>query len=60
MLGAILPFGTLFHLHFVGQVSFPRLVPGFIGAGSWLLCITVAATWIPLWFGNRALAQQEF
>ena len=60
MLGSILPFGILFHLHFVKGYPLDYLAGGFAAAGAWLVVITLCATIIPLWFGHRALQRQEF
>jgi len=60
MLLAILPFGTLFHLHQTQashQPEWLRLLPL---AYAWLALITGLATAIPLWGGYRSLQSRDF
>ena len=60
MLAAILPFGLIFHEHFVREIPIRHLAPELAIAGVWLLAVTATATVLPLWLGCRSLQQREF
>lgn len=60
MLAAIFPFGFVFHLHFIQKINLSQLHQGLLLSGVWLFVITVAATVIPLWLGNKSLQSREF
>jgi len=60
LLAAILPFGLLFHLHATDRILPAQMLRGLWLAGLWLAALTAAATLVPLWLGNRALARREF
>ena len=60
MLSAILPFGLLFHMQFMGRISTLALHRGLALAGLWLLAITAAAIVLPLALAARSLARRDF
>ncbi len=60
MLGAILPFGTIFHLHEIDVIDSRRFTTGLQIASLWLFLITIAATVIPLWIGLHTLRNRDY
>jgi ABC-2 type transport system permease protein len=60
MLSAIVPFAILFHLRAAHGVGGQNLRVGLIVIAAWVVGLTLAATWIPLALGARALHRREF
>lgn len=60
MLAVILPFGFTFHLHNTARIKDPQLHAGLLLSTAWMVIVTIAATWIPLWAGARHLKNREF
>jgi ABC-2 type transport system permease protein len=60
MLGAIFPFGFLFHAQFINRIAAAQFHSGLLAAGLWLLLLTAAFTLVPLWIGSRRLRALEY
>lgn len=60
MLSAILPFAIIFHLHQMNMLTDLHLPKYLRIAYTWLTCITLGATWIPLKLGNRSLQKRDY
>lgn len=60
MLGAILPFGVLFHLRDLQMLTPRAFAVGAVLASAWLLLLTATATALPLALGLRALRQRDY
>lgn len=60
MLGAILPFGLLFHLDGLEMISPRAFAAGTALAAAWLLLLTAATTILPLALGLRALRRRDY
>ena len=60
MLAAIIPFGLIFHLSFLGHIGRHEMHMGLIGAGTWLAVITLISAGIPLWLGRRSLSARDY
>ena len=55
MLACIVPFGLLFHLFYTGILPPSHLRRALVWTGLWLALLTLAATALPLWLGQRRL-----
>ncbi|MBA4389295.1 MAG: hypothetical protein C0404_15090 [Verrucomicrobia bacterium] len=60
MIGAILPFGLIFHFSAAGHITHAQFNMGVRAASVWLIVITVLTTVIPLRLGRNALKKAEF
>ena len=60
MFAAVLPFATLFHLHFHEGMPLAGLHRGLAAAYAWLLALTAAAAGIPLLLGRRHLRNRDY
>jgi len=60
MLAAIIPFGLIFHLSYLGHMSTQQMHKSLVMGGIWLLGLTAAATALPLWLGQRSLARRDY
>jgi len=60
MVVAIIPFGLIFHLLFLGYISRHEMHRGLMAAGIWLAVITVITAGIPLWLGRRSLSARDY
>ncbi|MBN1676602.1 MAG: hypothetical protein JXR37_36500 [Kiritimatiellae bacterium] len=60
MLGAILPYGVLFHLHARHPLSLHDLYRGAAAATGWLALLTFGTTAVPLYLGQRSLRRREY
>ncbi len=60
MLGVILPFGVLFHLHDLQLLPPRHFTMGMTAAAAWLVLMTTAATIPPLALGLHALRHRDY
>lgn len=60
MLGSILPFGFLFHLHTIQRLTTPQFNRALLFGGLWLAAITALTAILPLWLGIQSLRRREF
>jgi ABC-2 type transport system permease protein len=60
MFAAVLPFATVFHMHYHQGLSVAGLHRGLVGAYTWLLVLTAFAAGIPLLLGRRHLLQRDY
>ncbi len=60
MFAAILPFGLVFHLHFMHHLGVEELYRGLAFSAAWLVAVTVLATLLPLGLGARSLRRREY
>ena len=58
--GVVFPFGFLFHLRYIGRLSEPELQRGLIAASGWVVLLTLLATLLPLFLGERSLRNREY
>jgi ABC-2 type transport system permease protein len=56
----IVPFGVVFHLHYLGHLPGPALHRWIAWASLWTLGATAVATLAPLVFGRRSLQKREY
>ena len=56
----IAPFGTVFHLHFIGHVPAAELPRLLAFCSAWLVAVTAVAVRTPLALGARSLRAQEY
>jgi len=60
LLGAILPFAMLFHMHAIYKLAGTWFHWSVVVAGLWLVGLTVLATVVPMWLGIRSLSKRDF
>ncbi len=60
MFGTIVPFGVLFHLHYVGHISPAEMRIGLAVGAVWLAGVTTLTTLLPLHIGRRSLLRREY
>lgn len=60
MLGAILPFGLIWHWHVTGILADILFTRALLGATAWVLILSTLATVLPLWLGLRSLKHREY
>lgn len=60
MLGVILPFGILFHLHELQVIRSQTFFIGIAGATLWLTALSIAATVLPLMLGLHSLRHRDY
>ncbi len=60
MLCAIVPFGTIFHLHTILKISDAQLNKDLFWCFAWLITITIVAIFTPLACGVKSLRHHDF
>lgn len=58
--GVIVPFGVIFHLHFLGHMPLPEMHRWLALGSVWLVLVTAITTLVPLVLGSRSLRQREY
>ncbi len=60
MLLSIIPFGIIFHLGSIGQLSPSHLSTSLKLASLWLIILTTLTTIIPMWLGLRSMQNRDY
>ncbi|MFH0954340.1 MAG: hypothetical protein V1873_08430 [Verrucomicrobiota bacterium] len=56
----IVPFGVIFHLHYLGHLPGAELPRGLAVAALWTAAVTAVATLVPLTLARRSLQRREY
>jgi ABC-2 type transport system permease protein len=60
IVAAVLPLGMIYHLRYIGQLHIHTFNTYRLLAFGWLVILTLLATILPLYFGNRHLNAREY